>query len=122
MELKCKKTRNGEYAKFVFSDNDDYENFIILLSRVREEGDYPRLSEFIGYVKEICNPSDGYEEGRMSVTLWQDRIGTVAGAFTDLLYAFHEKVIHMMQEKIDLLREMKVEIGPEDTGNGNQEV
>lgn len=122
MELKCKKTRNGEYAKLVFADNDDYENFITLLSRVREEGDYPQLSEFLDYVREKCNPSDGYEEGRMSVTLWQDRIGTVAGAFTDLLYAFHEKVIRMMQEQIDLLKEMKIEISPEDTGNGNQEV
>lgn len=94
MDIKGKRTRKGEYVKFIFDDMEDYQAWISFFrhsfDRTDDSGEkyYESIESFTALVEKMMNPSDSYEEGRPTVTFWPDKMFYMAVAFQAITILF----------------------------------
>lgn len=105
MKIKSKKTRNGEYVKFIFEDMEDYRLFRSFICGIDKDGDTKGVQEFLSLMDDILNPKDSYEEDCPTVTIWQNRMHYLAVAFADIVILHQVNMNRMLDEKLAILKE-----------------
>ncbi len=81
MDIFKKKTRKGLVIRYVFDDEDEYNNLIDAITSICDkmpEDDKKDIEELIKLFKDYYNPQSEYAEGKPSVTVFEDHLLTLA--------------------------------------------